>query len=326
MQPLVPGRKRPDQAHPFCNNANAAIRRSAWESYPYDEELTGLEDMAWANAALEARGGHRVCRGSSRRSRPPRAMGTAHEPIPARGDRAPAHPARPTDREARRDPLGVREHRQRLPACGAGAASWSGTSCSIPWFRSAQFLGTYQGFAQRGDVSSVLRRRFYYPNGVRRRSRAPESTASPVGRSTTTRSAAERAEQERRDPITGRPGPDARQERAGQGKNYRELGGRPLYHHIVSTLLACPSVDRVVIDTDSAWITDDAARGLPGCHGSRATGAPPRRVDPDERRAPQRRRAGAGRPVPADALDEPAPAHRDDRARGPHLQRESRHA
>ena len=29
----------------FCNNANAALRRSTWEEYKFDEDLTGLEDM-----------------------------------------------------------------------------------------------------------------------------------------------------------------------------------------------------------------------------------------------------------------------------------------
>lgn len=29
----------------FCNNANAAITRKAWQHYKFDEELTGLEDM-----------------------------------------------------------------------------------------------------------------------------------------------------------------------------------------------------------------------------------------------------------------------------------------
>jgi CMP-N-acetylneuraminic acid synthetase len=47
------------------------------------------------------------------------------------------------------------------------------------------------------------------------------------------------------------------------GKNYRPLGGRPLYHHIIDTLLACPSVSAVVIDTDSDLIRDDAARAFP---------------------------------------------------------------
>ena len=36
------------QAHPFCNNANSAIRRELWEQVPYDEDITGLEDLDWA--------------------------------------------------------------------------------------------------------------------------------------------------------------------------------------------------------------------------------------------------------------------------------------
>ena len=47
------------------------------------------------------------------------------------------------------------------------------------------------------------------------------------------------------------------------GKNYRRLGGRPLYHHIVSSLEACPRIAEVVIDTDSDLIAADAARSFP---------------------------------------------------------------
>jgi glycosyltransferase involved in cell wall biosynthesis len=39
------------QDHPFCNNANAAIRRNLWEQHPYDENIPALEDLAWANWA-----------------------------------------------------------------------------------------------------------------------------------------------------------------------------------------------------------------------------------------------------------------------------------
>jgi len=42
------------------------------------------------------------------------------------------------------------------------------------------------------------------------------------------------------------------------GKNYRLLDGRPLYHHIVTTLLSCPYVREIVIDTDSPFILRDA--------------------------------------------------------------------
>ncbi|MCB0643290.1 MAG: glycosyltransferase family 2 protein [Phaeodactylibacter sp.] len=42
-----------NQKHPFCNNANCAIRRTLWKAYPFDETLTGLEDLAWAKNIQE---------------------------------------------------------------------------------------------------------------------------------------------------------------------------------------------------------------------------------------------------------------------------------
>jgi CMP-N-acetylneuraminic acid synthetase len=47
------------------------------------------------------------------------------------------------------------------------------------------------------------------------------------------------------------------------GKNFRPFAGRPLYHHIIRTLLSCSSLERVVIDTDSPTIREDAARAFP---------------------------------------------------------------
>lgn len=47
------------------------------------------------------------------------------------------------------------------------------------------------------------------------------------------------------------------------GKNYRPLGGRPLYHHIVEALQATPAISVVVIDTDSDLIRGDAREAYP---------------------------------------------------------------
>jgi CMP-N-acetylneuraminic acid synthetase len=47
------------------------------------------------------------------------------------------------------------------------------------------------------------------------------------------------------------------------GKNYRPFAGRPLYHHIIGSLLTCPLISDVVIDTDSEVIMDDVARHYP---------------------------------------------------------------
>jgi len=48
-----PDVSKPIQETAFCNNANATIRKSVWEKNPYDETLTGLEDLAWAKWAKE---------------------------------------------------------------------------------------------------------------------------------------------------------------------------------------------------------------------------------------------------------------------------------
>ena len=42
-----------NQPTAFCNNANAAIRKRLWDQHPYDETLTGLEDVAWGKWAKE---------------------------------------------------------------------------------------------------------------------------------------------------------------------------------------------------------------------------------------------------------------------------------
>jgi CMP-N-acetylneuraminic acid synthetase len=47
------------------------------------------------------------------------------------------------------------------------------------------------------------------------------------------------------------------------GKNYRLIAGKPLYHHIVETLLQCPEISKIVIDTDSPDIREGAARNFP---------------------------------------------------------------
>ena len=41
------------------------------------------------------------------------------------------------------------------------------------------------------------------------------------------------------------------------GKNYRPLAGKPLFHHIIISLLTCPEITQVVVDTDSPPIIYD---------------------------------------------------------------------
>lgn len=47
------------------------------------------------------------------------------------------------------------------------------------------------------------------------------------------------------------------------GKNYRNFGDKPLFHHIVGTLLDVPAVSKVVIDTDSPTVREQCAAHFP---------------------------------------------------------------
>lgn len=47
------------------------------------------------------------------------------------------------------------------------------------------------------------------------------------------------------------------------GKNYRLLAGKPLYQHIVETLLNVPEIDEIVIDTDSEPVMDGLRKNFP---------------------------------------------------------------
>jgi CMP-N-acetylneuraminic acid synthetase len=47
------------------------------------------------------------------------------------------------------------------------------------------------------------------------------------------------------------------------GKNYRLLAGKPLFRHVLDTLLECPEISRVAVDTDSPIIIEDLREKYP---------------------------------------------------------------
>jgi rhamnosyltransferase len=174
-----PAESSVSQDHAFANNANAAIRRSEWAAMPYDEDLTGLEDLDWAAKAMDR--GRVIAyvaeapvvhlhdeRFSQTRNRY-RREAIAHRRIfndPRMGG---LEAARLWLANVASDYLHAARDRRLL-----------GNLASIPRFRLAQFLGTYQGFAQHGEVPSALRRRFYYPRGLRRAGPEESRIGSPI--------------------------------------------------------------------------------------------------------------------------------------------------
>lgn len=151
-----------DQGHPFSNNANAAVRRSTWERYKYDESLTGLEDLEFAKRVVADSG---------------RIAYVAESPV--------VHVHEETweiiRNRYRREAVAYRKimGQQSMPAYKAlglaatniGADYWHAIRTGrlrsnflgIPRFRFAQFQGAWEGFRMSENLSAALIRRFYYP-------------------------------------------------------------------------------------------------------------------------------------------------------------------
>jgi glycosyltransferase involved in cell wall biosynthesis len=151
-----------NQEHPFCNNANAAIRKNLWEKHPYSESLPGLEDIALARWLYDQ--GNRIAyiaeaeiihvhneswRGISNRYK---REGMAFKTI------------YPQEQFGINDFFkafftNVRLDLQTAIKRKVFTRKW----LQILGFRWNQFLGTYQGYNQSGPLTWKLKQTFYYP-------------------------------------------------------------------------------------------------------------------------------------------------------------------
>jgi len=151
------------QDTPFCNNANAAIRREIWQKYPYDEQLTGLEDVDWAKRVQEA--GYDISYASdaeiihvhdetfSEVVNRYRRESYAHKQIIPEQEFTFSDFVTITLANIISDYKYAYKENEILP-----------NLFEIVKFRVAQFYGTYRGFTESGPVSHKLWQRFYYPN------------------------------------------------------------------------------------------------------------------------------------------------------------------
>jgi rhamnosyltransferase len=155
------------QAHPFCNNANAAIRRSMWTRQAYNESLPALEDLEWARWAYEQ--GSLITYSAEAE-----VIHVHHESWQGIQNRY------------RREGMAFKQiyphehfHWWNLVGLWIGnvindfsaaisqkcfRSSWS----DIINFRWRQFWGTYLGYHQSGPLTWKLKQAFYYPQNLSR--------------------------------------------------------------------------------------------------------------------------------------------------------------
>ena len=170
---LYPEQTTLDQPHPFCNNANAAVRRKHWVEHRYDEELSGLEDLEWAMWAKSA--GHRIAYIAEAE------VIHVHEETPKqvynryRREAIALKRLRPQEHFGFADFLrlyasNLASDARHALSEGAPVRAWP----AMLWFRFMQFWGTYRGFVHRGPLSPELQRAFYYPRGATKPSKSVE--------------------------------------------------------------------------------------------------------------------------------------------------------
>ena len=167
------------QKEPFCNNANAAVRLSAWKMHPYDETLTGLEDLAWAKWAL--------------------GEGFSISYVP---EAEIIHVHRETRyavyNRYKREAMAFKQiypeahfsiyDFTRMASANIASDLWHSskqkrflkTLPGIFWYRVAQFWGTYQGYRCSPEWNWNLRQAFYYPHGRNALDKPAPTNSDPI--------------------------------------------------------------------------------------------------------------------------------------------------
>lgn len=146
----------------FCNNANSALLRSVWQKHPFDEDLTGLEDMELGKRLVNA--GEKIAY-------------VAEAPVFHHHLESWAQVRRRFEREA----LALRSimpevHLSRLDVLRCVVASVRGdwraarlhgvTStgrADMLRYRWNQYLGSFKGNHEHRRLSQAAKERFFYP-------------------------------------------------------------------------------------------------------------------------------------------------------------------
>lgn len=147
----------------FCNNANAALSKAAWQIHPFDEELTGLEDMALAKKIYEAGHGIGYVADSS--------VYHIHE-----------EGWRQVKRRYEREAIALKSIMPEVHVSFTDFVRYLAAGIFFDWsaalvdrklsrewlnickFRLMQFYGTYRGNHEHRHLSRRMKEQYFYPN------------------------------------------------------------------------------------------------------------------------------------------------------------------
>jgi hypothetical protein len=163
FQKYFPDHSTNNQSSFFCNNANSALRTSCWRQNPFNETLTGLEDMHLAKALVQ--------RGLKVAYVPTAAVYHFHH-----------EKWRQVKRRYEREAIALREimpevhihwHDALRYFIAGVLGDWAralNRKClhavffEVVAFRSCQYLGSWRGNHQHRRLSHREKERYFYPN------------------------------------------------------------------------------------------------------------------------------------------------------------------
>ena len=251
FQKLYPDYSISLKKDPFCNNACAAIRRKLWLQYPYDEELTGLEDIAWAKKIIEAGYYLSYC---------------------AEAEIVHVHDESSTQRFNRykREAIALKKifpesHMSRLEMFWLYASNCLSDivaayrdglpSTTVPQIlrtRWDQFAGTFNGFRVKGELGKRMKMQFFYPDFLDHTERAEGQHLSEP----------KVHEVKAQVPRIVALVPMRSDSKRVPNKNFRLFNGKPLYWHIIATLLNCPYIQEIFVNTNSELLMEELPRAF----------------------------------------------------------------
>ncbi|MBI4962528.1 MAG: glycosyltransferase [Desulfomonile tiedjei] len=252
FQKLYPDTSVPLKKDPFCNNACAAIRRELWEEYPYDEELTGLEDIAWAKRIVGAGFYLAYCAEAE--------IVHVHDESSTQRFNRYKREAIALKRIFPESHLGLLEMfwlyasnclSDLVAAYHDGLLSM--TTTQILRTRWDQFTGTFSGYRIKGELGKRIKMQFFYPNFLDNSSGSEEQHVSSAPRI---------AQVKKRNPRIVALVPMRADSKRVPNKNIRLFNGKPLYWHIMATLLNCPYIEEIYVNTNSELLMEELPRAF----------------------------------------------------------------
>jgi glycosyltransferase involved in cell wall biosynthesis len=167
------------QSHAFCNNANAAIRLLIWKAHPYDESLTGLEDLAWAKEVQGA--GYDISYAAEAEVK------HVHNETPHSVLNRYQREAMAFKRIYSEAHFSLYDF-VRMASANITSDLWHASrqhvfwrsAINISWFRMAQFWGTYLGYRRALEWNWQLRQTFYYPHGMEMHEKPAPREVNPI--------------------------------------------------------------------------------------------------------------------------------------------------